>query len=256
VLQRWIELDGVVNMRDLGGLPTTDGGVVQPHRLIRSDNLQDLYPADVAHLVDLGVSDIVDLRSHREVHLTGEGPLRATALRHHHHSFISEPLPGQDDPAFLSTRPELLATVKDQDYWSQHYRGYLVERPDSVSAALSVVATAQGATIIHCAAGKDRTGTVVGLALAVAGVPRAEIVSDYVLTSERLDRIIDRLSGVDPYRETLRDKPRDEQIPLATSMDALLTMVDDDFGGAAGWLRAQGWTDDEIDALRRKLTVE
>jgi len=39
-------------------------------------------------------------------------------------------------------------------------------------------------------------------------------------------------------------------------MDALLTMVDDDFGSAAGWLRAQGWTDDEIDALRRKLTVE
>ena len=61
---RWIELDGLVNMRDLGGLPTRDGGRTASGRLIRSDNLQDLTDADVARLVDeLGVSDIIDLRT-------------------------------------------------------------------------------------------------------------------------------------------------------------------------------------------------
>ena len=74
---RWIELDGLVNMRDLGGLPTRDGGRTASGRLIRSDNLQDLTDADVARLVDeLGVSDIIDLRAEVEVHLEGPGPLR------------------------------------------------------------------------------------------------------------------------------------------------------------------------------------
>ena len=86
---RWIELDGVVNMRDLGGLPTRDGGTIQERRLIRSDNLQDLTEADVAHVVDvLGVSDVVDLRTDDELAQTGPGPLRGTAIAHHHHTFF------------------------------------------------------------------------------------------------------------------------------------------------------------------------
>ncbi|MGL4742765.1 MAG: tyrosine-protein phosphatase [Dermatophilaceae bacterium] len=74
---RWITLEGLVNMRDVGGLPTAAGGRTQPRRLIRSDNLQDLTEADIAHLVDeFGVTDIVDLRTEAELHLGGPGPLR------------------------------------------------------------------------------------------------------------------------------------------------------------------------------------
>src|SRR5215203_3095265 len=77
VTDRWIELDGLVNMRDVGGLPTVDGGRTASGRLIRSDNLQDLSDADVQHLVDeLGVTDVVDLRTGTELHLEGSGPLR------------------------------------------------------------------------------------------------------------------------------------------------------------------------------------
>ncbi|MEI2779465.1 MAG: tyrosine-protein phosphatase [Tetrasphaera sp.] len=255
-MQRWIELDGVVNMRDLGGLPTRDGGVVQPRRLIRSDNLQDLTPADVRHLIDdIGVSDIVDLRSHRELHLTGDGPLRATPLRHHHHSFFPDPTP---DPEGEQPSPPARPAAAERppvnaDYWSQHYRGYLNRRPDSVAAALSVIATAPGATIVHCAAGKDRTGTVIGLALSVAGVPREEIVADYILSTERLEQIVGRLVVHEAYRELLTGRPITDQEPLAESMEQLLDMVEDDFGGAPAWLRAQGWTAGEVAALRSRL---
>ncbi len=254
VVNRWIDLDGVANMRDLGGLPTSDGGRIQPRRLIRSDNLQQLSPADVRRLVDeVGVTDIVDLRSQRELHLTGDGPLRATPLRHHHHSFFPDPTPQEEAPEFLTPRVRTDRPLMTPSYWSQHYRGYLTERPDSVSGALSVIATAEGATIVHCAAGKDRTGTVVGLALAVAGVPRAEIVADYVLTSQRLDRIMARLQNEEPYKHSLAGRPRAEQIPQPESMDVLLTVVEEEFGGAAGWLRTQGWSEDEVGALRRRL---
>ena len=270
-VNRWIELDGVVNMRDVGGLPTADGGRVQPQRLIRSDNLQDLSPGDVEYLVHtVGVSDVVDLRTNLELHLSGDGPLRAPLLRHHHHSFYPETL-GEgarpaDDPAQDSTARELEVLFSttgapevpraDADYWSQHYRRYLALRPDSVVAALRVIVDAPGATIVHCAAGKDRTGTVIGLALAVAGVNRDVIVEDYVLTSERLEQIMRRLVDVDPYRWTLAGQQLSDQEPRAESMATLLQVVDDEFGGAAGWLRAQGWSAQDVDRLRAKLRAE
>ena len=153
-------------MRDLGGLPTTDGAAIRPRRLIRSDNLQDLSPAAVETLVaEIGVTDIVDLRSETELHEEGPGPLfRVTALTHHHHSLLAE-------DGRRATAEEALAMPwtdagdeRDRDvaYWAGHYLGYLSDRPDSVSAALRVIATSTGATVVHCAAGKDRTGTVVG----------------------------------------------------------------------------------------------
>ena len=255
---RWIELDGLVNMRDLGGLPTVDGGVVATGRLIRSDNLQDLTEADVTRLVDeLGVTDVVDLRTETELHLEGPGPLRRVeALTHHHHSLIEERRPsestGEVGASALPWRDD--DPVRDAAFWADHYLRYLARRPEAVSAALEVVAAADGAVVVHCAAGKDRTGTVVALALDVAGVPREEIVADYVLTAERLERIIDRLSVRESYGEALaRQKPED-QLPRAEAIEAILRAVDERWGGAAGFLREQGWSDADVERLRERLT--
>jgi hypothetical protein len=73
---QWIDLEGVVNMRDVVGMPTLDGGTIASGRLIRSDNLQELSDAAIRRLVDeLGVTDVVDLRTHVEVAQEGAGPL-------------------------------------------------------------------------------------------------------------------------------------------------------------------------------------
>ena len=73
----WIDLSGVVNMRDLGGLPTEGGDVVRHRRLLRSDNLQDLSAGSVrALLEEYRLTDVVDLRTHVEVAKEGDGPLR------------------------------------------------------------------------------------------------------------------------------------------------------------------------------------
>lgn len=255
VPDRWVELEGVVNMRDAGGLPTRDGGTIQPRRLLRSDNLQDLSPADVRHLVHvLGVSDIVDLRSDTEVSTEGPGPLwHVESLTHHHHSLFGDGRPVTAEQALAmpehSTRP-----VRDAQFWSDHYLGYLSTRPDSISAALDVISRSRGATVVHCAAGKDRTGTVTALALDAAGVPHGAIVEDYALTAERIERIIARLMPRSLYGNALRHQSVADQSPRPETMQTILDAVQSEFGGAAGWLRQQGWQDSDIDRLRTRLT--
>jgi protein-tyrosine phosphatase len=256
---QWIDLDGVVNMRDVGGLPTTDGRHIAPRRLLRSDNLQSLTEADIEHLVAVvGVTDIVDLRSNVEVHLEGPGPLRARDLVHHHHSLLTDDEDVDVAAEALvvpwserSDRPR--PPRRDDDHWASHYLGYLADRPDSVSAALRVVADSRGATIVHCAAGKDRTGTVVAMALSVAGVADEDVVADYVATGERVERIVARLMERPAYAEALREQPMEHHRPRAETMERILTVLGERYGGAAGWLRQQGWTSADIETLRTRL---
>lgn len=255
--ERWIHLDGVVNMRDVGGLPMRDGRRVQPRRLIRSDNLQDLTPADIAHLVDeVGVSDIVDLRTETELHLTGPGPLRQVeSLTHHHHSLVeTRQLP--DEQATMAAAlvvHEQGPGGRDAEYWTAHYGTYIDRRGEAVAAALDVVARASGATVVHCAAGKDRTGTVVAVALDVAGVPHDLIAQDYALTAQRLEAIMGRLRSVSFYGDTLARQQPEDQVPHAATMHAILTDLRERHGGSATWLRSMGWDEADVERLRTRL---
>ncbi|WP_427383239.1 tyrosine-protein phosphatase [Janibacter sp. G56] len=255
----WITLDGVVNMRDLGGLPTRDGGRIAPRRLIRSDNLQDLSETDVRHLVtELGISDVIDLRSHTERTLTGPGPLTETDLTHHHHSFLRDDVrevTAQEALAMPWVNTQHGADRSEENYWAEHYLGYLAHRPDSVAGALDVISRSTGGAVVHCAAGKDRTGTVVALALAVAGVPDEVIIEDYTRTAERIEQIIERLRDVEPYRAGLVGRSIDEQTPQPETMERILGALDARHGGAAGWLVEQGWDEGDLERLRVRLTV-
>ncbi|YAL83380.1 tyrosine-protein phosphatase [Dermacoccaceae bacterium W4C1] len=254
----WIDLDGPVNVRDVGGIPLAGGGSVQPGRLIRSDHLADLSERDVAVLRDeRGVSDIVDLRSDVEQRITGPGPLTQTDLTHHHHSFFRDPEAAISDALVLPWHEEdRTSTVQQRtsDHWTDHYLGYLAKRPDSVSGALRVIATAPGATVVHCAAGKDRTGTVVALALTVAGVDEDDIAADYAATAQRIERVVARLSRLPGYAENLAGRPMSDHTPDAATIPRLLGAVRTQYGSVQDWLRAQGWSDAEIDTLAAKLT--
>src|SRR5579875_385825 len=171
-MTRWIELDGAENVRDLGGLPTTDGRTVQPHRLIRSDSLQGLTAADVRHLVDdVGVRAIADLRTGVEVESEGPGPMsREPLVEVRHLSLFPEAgertdavAAEEDAPVVLpwQTRDRPESVDERRRGASGIYLSYLDDRADSVLEALRLIAYSDGATVVHCAAGKDRTGVVV-----------------------------------------------------------------------------------------------
>jgi protein tyrosine/serine phosphatase len=269
----WIELDGVVNMRDLGGMVTSSGDEVRPHRLLRSDNLQDLTPQAVDALVrTYEVSDIVDLRTHVEVAKEGEGPLLAVdGVTHHHHTLYREDtaesgipaaeraLPWETDErreaaaAAAAAEAEAEHRRSHEQFWSEHYLGYLAQRPDSVLAALHAIASSRGAAVVHCAAGKDRTGTVVGLALKVVGVPDELVVADIAASAERVAAIMDRLRAKPAYADNLKDKTVAQQSPTTETMRMLLSTLDERYHGPLGWLGIQGWTAADTERLRRKL---
>jgi protein tyrosine/serine phosphatase len=261
---RWIDLDGAENVRDVGGLPTADGGTVRSGRLIRADSLQELSESDVRYLVDdLQVRAVVDLRTGVEVRAEGPGPMtKEDAVEIRHLSLFPEAGENtdaaavdedDDEPVVLPWQSDERAEFADRRGASGIYLGYFDDRADSIVAALRVIAETEGATIVHCAAGKDRTGVVIACALAEVGVPHDAIVEDYSRSGERIEAIYRRLTGRRTYRDDLSSSTVDKHRPRASTMERLLAAVDEIHGGIPAWLRAHGWTDDDGQRLRRKL---
>ena len=254
-----MELEGAANARDLGGLPLTDGGDTARGVLLRADNLQELTPGDVRRLVDeLGVRLVVDLRTGVEVELEGPGPLvRDGRAEVRHRSLYPEA--GERTDIDVGTVFPWRAGAAGEDASEppavRAYLGYLRDRPDSIVAALRDAANATGATILHCAAGKDRTGVVAALALAVAGVQRDAIVADFVATGGPARAARRPAAGVATYGDDLRGRTLDSHRPRAATMERFFAVLDERHGGPAGWLTRHGFGAGDAAALRERLAA-
>ena len=250
----WIELEGAVNVRDLGGLPTSDGGKTVGGRLLRSDNLQELSPADVVTLVrDFGLTTVIDLRSTAELAAEGPAPLDAVgSVRHVHHPVLPERGHATDVVA------DVLLTRADRSRFSGdpcagHYLGYLEDRPGQIVDALRTIAGSEGAALVHCAAGKDRTGVVVALALSAAGVRADAVIADYAATAERTEAILRRLRRSPTYAIDVARKPADSHRPRPETMSAFLNQLDVRYGGVLPWLEDHGFSGGDLDRLHGRL---
>jgi protein-tyrosine phosphatase len=255
----WIELDGAVNVRDLGALATDDGQVTAKHRLLRGDNLQDLSPSDVRTLVtDIGVTTVVDLRSPGEVTSEGPGPLtRVGSVRHAYHSVLPERGTATDAAAAdaLALRRDGAKSRYPDDIRCGYYLGYLEDRPEQVVGALRSIAQSAGAALVNCAAGKDRTGVVVAMALTAVGVRRETVVADYAASAERMEAILARLRASKTYASDVDAVPATEQAPRPQTMAAFLDQLDSRHGGVLGWLAARGFGASDVRSLRAKLVA-
>jgi hypothetical protein len=242
----WIALDGAVNAR-----------AVVPRVLLRADNLQSLSARDVRLLVEREeVEVVVDLRTDVELELEGPGPMTTEpAVRIEHRSLYPDS-GGNTDLAATVTRPWGSTDADESPEETpvvRAYMGYLRRRPDSIVASVRAIASADGAVLVHCAAGKDRTGVVVAVALDAAGVDRDTIVVDYLATRERIDRILERLVSSSTYRTQLEGQNARDLAPVTGTMDRFLELVDEHFGGSAALLSTHGFTDSDLERLRRRL---
>jgi protein-tyrosine phosphatase len=247
--QRWLRLEGIDNVRDVGGLPLRDGRSTRFGELLRSANLRHVTEADVAHLVEeVGLRLVIDLRTAREIDRDGPTAVAAAGVETVALSFIpedGEALPG-------SSR-----TGDDMDPLLRSYLGYLVDRSENVVEAVRLLGRPDaGPALVHCAAGKDRTGVLIALVLDAVGVAREAVIADYTLSAEHVEAMFRRwttAAGLEMPADLTPHLPRAEVIATVLArLDA--EHGDGGRGGAAAWLRANGLEDEVLERLRDRLT--
>lgn len=172
---RHLQWDGCFNVRDLGGLHTSDGRETLRGAIVRADGLNRLTVAGWQALEDYGIRTIVDLRNDDEV--GSDTALRPTGL-----TTVRVPL---DDSADV----EMWQRFWDDELDGSplYYQPFLDRKPERCAAAIAAIARARpGGVVFHCGAGRDRTGLVSLLVLSLVGVRPDEIVADYKLSNPRL----------------------------------------------------------------------
>lgn len=221
------------NVRDLGGLPLTTGGVTRSGVLLRGDAFYD--GDDPPPAVAWPPRVVVDLRSPREwQNAPVPWPVETSIVRH--------PI---FDAAALDAIPveEALLTV---------YDGMLTTAAQSVAAVVGLLGS-DGSTLVHCAAGKDRTGVVIAALLLLAGVEPAAVVADYRRTEEAMPLVLERAFA----RGSLA---RDRFHPVwATAPQEAIDLVIERIGGWPGgprqWHLDHGTAHEAIDAFVMRFSA-
>jgi len=167
---RRLDWEGCLNVRDLGGLPTRDGRVTRAGAVVRSGSPDNLTPAGWEALRAHGIRTIVDLRNEDEY-----GPVPSPAGL----ALVRLPLDGFDeDPEFWErwgSGPQFGTPL--------YYRPHLERFPERSARVVAAVAGAEpGGVLVHCVGGRDRTGQIAMLLLALAGVEPELIAADYELS--------------------------------------------------------------------------
>jgi protein-tyrosine phosphatase len=234
-------LDGAFNFRDLGGLRTGDGQIVRSGALFRSDTLQALTAGDVAYLAEeLRLELVIDLRIGSEAVTEGRGPMADVPV-----SYLNAPL--QDLP--VSDLPPAEQTL-------HFYLDHVASPTSPLATVVRVVCAMAGRPVlVHCAAGKDRTGLVTALLLRLLGVDDEQIVTDYLRTAGNMDRIVARFLDWPRYRDHMAKVPAEVYEAREHTIRAFLAGVERSHGGAIDWAHARGIGDDELARLRRGLLV-
>jgi protein-tyrosine phosphatase len=242
---RWIELTGAHNVRDLAGLPATGGRRVRPGVLLRGDHVDAVTAADLAVLRDeVGLRAVVDLRTTLEAGEPREwvGALGVSRLH----------LPLVDLTG--TTAPRRVAEELGDDVGAIYRRMLAEAAPNLVRILEFLVGDGHTPALVHCAAGKDRTGITVAVLLAAAGVEQPGIVADYVATGERLARVRAALAQRELYGQ-LRNEDSPAAAVAPTAIEAVLAEVGSHHGGAAGFLATHG-ADPALIAGWRQLLLE
>jgi protein tyrosine/serine phosphatase len=243
-LERRLAWDACYNVRDLGGYPTEDGGRTRWRAILRADNLCRLTPVGCDALAAHGVRTIIDLRNAFELKL---GP----------HPFGGAPADGRPSYRHLPFEDETDGVTQEMMKAAETVPalyGVMLDRfQPRVAAIVEAIAVApEGAVLIHCHAGKDRTGLVSALLLAVAGVQNQIIAEDYALSDVYLEPLYaEWWASVDDPTERERVVRRWSR-PVENMLGALAGL-EERHGGARAYLRAGGVSDESINRIRVRL---
>jgi protein-tyrosine phosphatase len=237
---RNLAFSSTYNFRDVGGYPGLDGRTVRWRRLFRADSLHRLEGDDWAAFDALGVRTVVDLRRNAEVTQFGRVP-EAGGLSYH--NLVLEHLNWNDVP--------YPGGVVHERWLADRYLNFTEDGRAGLAAALSVIADPAAApVVVHCMAGKDRTGVVCALTLSLLGVSDDDIATDYALTESAMVALTAYLWEHNPAaiegQDHMFDSPREAMLLFLDDMRRL-------YGSVEKYVRTIGVTADQIAAMRESL---
>jgi protein-tyrosine phosphatase len=248
-------LTGAPNFRDIGGYPTADGHHVRADLVYRSNKLSALTPADEATVDRLHLVAEIDLR-------TGE-------------ERRSEPSRWLHTPADLYVSPKaslaptlgpLLKQIHDADSAHRALTSFYAQMPDlyrpEYAAFFHRLAAGDTPMVVHCTAGKDRTGVAAAVLLSALGVSRSVVVGDYTFTNKLLPpppNVKTLPKNAPKALAALYALPPDARAAVWRAdpayIEAALDAIDREYGSTDGYLRkGLGLSDAEVASLRTRLT--
>ena len=231
------------NFRDVGGYAGLDGRTVRWRRLFRSDALHRIGDADTEAFARLGIRTVIDLRRPFEIERYGRVAerygvdYRNLVLNHVDWEEVEHP-----------------EDAVHERWLADRYLNFAEDGREALRTSLQVIADPTRApVIVHCMAGKDRTGTVCALTLALLGVSDEDIAADYALTTAAMRPLTAYLLEKNPEavqgNEHMFDSPPGAMLLFLDDLRAL-------HGSVESYVREIGLTDDEIASMRAHLLTD
>ncbi|MEY3989749.1 MAG: hypothetical protein RI985_830 [Chloroflexota bacterium] len=238
-MQREIAINGLYNIRDIGGLPSGSGSVVARNQFFRSDSPHAIDSTGQQQLMLIGVRTVIDLRYENE---------RAR---------LPNPLANLSDMSYhnipLMVDGAIEHNAEDLTHLGAFYRYLLNNSQPAFAQVFETMAEQPTGVLFHCQVGKDRTGVVAALLLELAGTPSEHIVDDYVATAKHIEPLLPELRKHRPERINSEQYERllDAR---AEFMHEFLRELQLTYGSAEQYLTHIGVNSTRIHALRAKLT--
>jgi hypothetical protein len=236
--------EGCFNFRDIGGYRGADGRSIRWRRYFRAGRQDRMTPADLERLAEYGIRTQIDLRRTDEIEHQGRGPLETIGARYAWHPVIPDGGSEQLD--------QLVGTVGIS---GERYLRYLDFDPLPWRGLFELLADADHhPVLIHCTAGKDRTGMTTALVLSVLGVDRGIVEADYVLTNRDRKRQVDFIEQTQglPDRMTRDALLHSAGVP-EDAISVFLDGLEREHGGPLEYLRGIGIDDATQRAIRNAL---
>lgn len=238
-LERYLDLEGAYNIRDIGGYTTADNCQTRWRTVLRGGRLSELTPKSQQTLLDYGLKKIIDLRRPSELADSPSVFANSEVVRYYNIPLIEEE-----------------SLIRKFDSLTELYEGILANSQAQIREILEIIAdSANEAVMVNCTGGKDRTGIIMALLLGIANVPAITIAEDYALSNGYLTSLNDSLRekaaaagyNMEHFEMLLTSKKE--------SMLETLSHIETTYGGIRSYLSLIGLNESNVQKIQSRLVV-
>lgn len=265
-----IQLEGLLNTRDLGGYEAADNRRIRPRTLIRSGALADMTPEDKRVLFqDYGVRTVIDLRTGLEA---GEKPDPGIeGVSHEFNPILDEETAGftheNEDGGQMNMLEGFLKHAKSLNGRPEKYIGQLYKNLVLSDGAMAryghflnlVLEAAPGAVLWHCSAGKDRAGMATAFLLTALGVDRETVLTDFTLSNQYLRPETERMMRLVKAGTADEGLERTAEVLCQVKREYLedaFRLIEETYGSLENYMTGQlGMDEDKLKRLRDRYLI-